>query len=79
MRPLYDTRLADLGPGDLVEAECVCGHAELLTAELLRMAGVPEHQKIEELPAYMRCQECDERGKVVVSVKWGNGERSLGN
>jgi hypothetical protein len=31
MRPLYDARISDLGPGDFVHVECACGHSELLT------------------------------------------------
>jgi len=38
--PLYAARLEDLGPGDLVQLECVCGHSELLTAAMLSTAGV---------------------------------------
>jgi hypothetical protein len=33
MRPLYDARIADLGPGDFVRVECAaCGHDELIPA-----------------------------------------------
>jgi len=32
MRALYEARLEDLRPGDLVKMDCVCGHSELLTA-----------------------------------------------
>jgi hypothetical protein len=35
MRPLHDARISDLGSGDLVQVECACGHAELLTATLV--------------------------------------------
>jgi hypothetical protein len=71
MRPLYDARLEDLGAGDLVKVECACGHTELLTAGMLRTAGVAEHQKIIGLQPHMRCRECDELGKALVSIKWG--------
>ena len=70
MRPLYDARLEDIGPTDLVVVECVCGHTELLTAMMLRTAGAAEHRKILDLQTHMRCRECDELGKVVVSIKW---------
>jgi hypothetical protein len=44
MRALYEARLEDLGPGDLVKVECVCGHAEWLTPQMLATAGVkPYH------------------------------------
>jgi hypothetical protein len=72
IKPLYAARLEDLGPGDLVRVECGCGHTELLTAAMLRTAGLPEYEVIVRLPRRMRCREYDERGKAVVSIKWGN-------
>jgi hypothetical protein len=34
MLPLYATRIEDLGPGDIVKADCAAGHhVALLTAE----------------------------------------------
>jgi hypothetical protein len=53
-------------PGDLVHVECACGHAELLTAQMLATAGVGPERKVLDLGARMRCRECDERGRVVV-------------
>jgi hypothetical protein len=70
MRPLYDDRFEDLGPGDLVAVECVCGHTELLTAAMLRTAGVTEHRKILDLQSHMRCRECDAKGQTAVSIQW---------
>jgi hypothetical protein len=70
MRPLHDARLQDLGPNDFVKVECVCGHTALLTPAMLRTAGLPEYEIIVQLKRRMRCRECDERGKVVVSVRW---------
>jgi hypothetical protein len=29
MKALYDARVGDLAPGDLVKVECVCGHVEV--------------------------------------------------
>ena len=40
MKPLYAARLEDLGPDDLLEVECVCGHSEALTASMLATAGM---------------------------------------
>ena len=40
MKPLYAAWLGDLGPGDLVEVECVCGHSQVLTASMLATAGM---------------------------------------
>jgi hypothetical protein len=71
MRALFEARLRDLGPGDLVQVECICGHNELLTAAMLATAGVKEFQNILDLQYKLRCRECDRRGRVVVSIRWG--------
>jgi hypothetical protein len=71
MRPLYDARLEDLGPGDVVKVECLaCDHVEMLTASMLRTAGVAEYQRIKELSRRLRCRECDERGRVHITIEW---------
>src|SRR4029077_8913125 len=46
MRPLYDARIEDLGPGDFVHVECACGHIERLTAAMLTTASVGPTTKI---------------------------------
>jgi hypothetical protein len=70
MRPLYDARIGDLGPGDFVHVECACGHTELLTAGMFATAGVASYRKVLDLSNRLRCRECDERGRAVVSIKW---------
>ena len=72
MRPLYDARLEDLGPSDRIVIECVCGHEDTVTALLLTSVGVAPHEKVQDLAGRLRCQECDERGRAMVSVRWGN-------
>lgn len=73
MRALFEARLEHLGPGDLVIVECACGHSELLTAGMLTTAGVKPYQTILDLQYRLRCRECDERGKVLVSIRWDDG------
>jgi len=42
MRPLYDARIKDLGPGDFVRVECICGHSELIPSSGLQQGvGLP--------------------------------------
>ena len=78
MKPLYAAWLGDLGPGDLVEVECVCGHSQALTASMLATAGMGKpYETIMELQRRLRCRECNERGKVVVSVRWEMGSAIL--
>jgi hypothetical protein len=49
----------------------VC-HAEMLTATMLKTAGVRPQTFVLDLGRKMRCRECDERGKVDVSVRWAD-------
>jgi hypothetical protein len=68
--PLYAARITDFGLCDLLVVECVCGHTERLTAQMLTTAGAGAEDKIADLAPRLRCRECDERGKVVVSIRW---------
>ena len=70
MVPFYAARLEDLGSGDLLEIECVCGHVDRLTAAMLATAGARADDKLGDLAPRLWCRECDERGKVVVSIRW---------
>jgi len=72
MKALFEARLEDLGPGDLVKVECVCGHSELLTAAILTTASMKPHELLLDLERRLRCRECDARGRAVVSITWGN-------
>ena len=56
--------------GDLVELKCVCGHSEALTASMLATAGMKPHETIMDLQRRLWCRECDERGRVVILVRW---------
>ena len=67
--PLYAAGFSDLGPGDLVVVECVCGNAERLSAGMLATAGADADDKIADLAPRLRCQECDNRGKVGMSIR----------
>jgi len=70
MKAMYEARLENLTTGDLVVIECVCGHTERLTAAMLKQAGVKAYDRIMDLSPKLRCRECDERGKVLVSIRW---------
>jgi hypothetical protein len=72
IKPLYAARLEDLGPGDFVQVRCVCGHEDLLPASgFIQGMKLPLYFHVLDLAPKMRCRECDERGKAVVSIKWG--------
>ena len=72
MRPLYDARIGDLGPGDFVKVECVCGHSVLVPPSGLQQGlRLPPYTPVLDLERRrFRCRECDARGKAVVSIRW---------
>ena len=70
MVPFYAARVSDLGPCDFVYVDCACGHTERLTAAMLTTAGVGPDCKVQDLGSRMRCRECDERGRAVISIRW---------
>jgi hypothetical protein len=66
-------RIEDLGPEDFVKVECVCGHDMLIPPSgLLQGLRLPPYTPVLDLESRFRCRECDRRGKVVVSIKWGD-------
>jgi hypothetical protein len=70
MVPLYAARIEDLGPGDFVKVECVCGHSELIPSSGLQQGlRLPPHLPVLDLQHRLRCRECDQRGRAVVSIK----------
>jgi hypothetical protein len=69
--PLYAARVSDLGPGDFVHVECVCGHSELILASGLQQGlRLPPFMPVLDLQYRLRCRECDRRGRVAVLIKW---------
>jgi hypothetical protein len=44
----------------------------MLTATMLKAAGVQHQTFVRDLGRKMRCRECDERGNVDVSVRWAD-------
>jgi hypothetical protein len=71
MKGFWEAHVGDLGPGDLVKVECLCGHVEMLTGAMLMTAGLSENEQIRGLNSRLRCRECDAKGKVDVSIEWG--------
>jgi hypothetical protein len=61
--PFYAARVSDLGPGDLVQVECVCGHTERLTAAMLTTAGVTPDSKVQDLGSRMRVASATRRAE----------------
>jgi hypothetical protein len=42
---------------------------------MLTTAGLPGYENILNLQRRMRCWECDQKGKVIVSIKWSDVAR----
>lgn len=76
MVPLYAARVSDLGPGDFVRVWCVsCGHEAFLPpTTLLHGLHLRPETLVLDLEPKLRCRECDEKGKALVSVRWGTNE-----
>lgn len=73
MRPRYDARVSDIGPSDLGQIACTrCDHSELLTATMLKTAGLQPYEVIMRLGRRFRCRVCDERGHVDISIRWAD-------
>ena len=72
MVPLYAARIEDLGPGDFVKFECAtCGHDALIPpSSLLQGLRLPPYTPVLDLERRLRCRECDQRGKAIVSIRW---------
>ena len=75
MLPLYSARVSDLKPGDFVIVECASsGHDGLIHPAALPSLGLGPNKRIVDLAPRLRCRECDQKGKAVVSSN-GVGRR----
>jgi hypothetical protein len=62
----------DLRQGDVVKVDCAGRrHVALLAAEFLARLGLSPQTKVLDLKERVRCRGCGEKGRAVVSVKWG--------
>jgi hypothetical protein len=73
MRPFYDARIEDLGEGDYLRVECVCGHSEMVPRiGLVVGMRLPASMKVLDLQSRFRCRECDRKGSVSLSIRWAD-------
>ena len=57
MRPLYDARIEDLGDGDYLRVECVCGHSEMIPRVGLVVGWrLPPYTCVLDLERRFRCR-----------------------
>jgi hypothetical protein len=59
MKPLYATRIQDLGPGDFVKVECIaCGHVQLMPPNaLLHGLHLYPLMPVLDMEPKLRCRE----------------------
>jgi hypothetical protein len=70
----FQTRITDLGPGDVVRIECGrCRHTAKLAAQTLTAMGMSPEQKIAELNRRMPCGKCNVRGIAKVTIITAEG------
>jgi hypothetical protein len=69
MKALFEARIEDLSIRDRVKIECQCGRVALIAVQGL---GLPAYEPIRELAHKLRCENCGERGKVLLSIEWAN-------
>jgi hypothetical protein len=70
MIPLPDARISDLGPNDELRVRCACQSLTIFPRRyLLEGLKLRPDDRIVDLAPRMRCRQCGERGKVVVSVR----------
>ena len=70
MRALSQCRLEDIGKFDRLKVDCPCGRTVLLPPSALD--GFPGYLGITDLQPRLRCDDCGERGKAIVSVVWAS-------
>jgi hypothetical protein len=72
MRPLYDARIEDLGPRDLVKVTCQgCAHIIRLAPVYLRdRLAIEPYQPVLSLRRRLRCTRCHTRGHVDIKIEW---------
>ena len=71
IKPMYDARLGDLEQGDYVKVECECGRVQLVPDYgLADRVRLPPYTPALDLETRLRCRECDQRGKVILSIQW---------
>ena len=71
MKALYDARVRDLGPRDLVKIQCTaCSHTMRFIAEYLRGKGIASYEPILSLRRRLRCRKCHSQGHVDISIEW---------
>ena len=68
MRPLYDARIEDLGPRNLVKVACqACAHIIRLAPIYL---AIEPYQPVLSLRRRLRCTRCHTRGHVDIKIEW---------
>jgi hypothetical protein len=70
MQALFDCRLEHIGKFDRIKVECGCGRTALLAQDAFY--GFPSNTLVKDLERRLRCDDCGERGRAIVSVVWAD-------
>jgi hypothetical protein len=75
-RHLMPVLSATAALGLLTLVECAaCGHDVLIPSIGLQQGlRLPPYKPVLDLESRLRCRECDQRGKVAVSIQWGEAQ-----
>ena len=69
MVPLNTACVSNLGPNDRLRVECACQSVVIFPPRyLLHNLQLRPDDRIADLARRLRCRQCRERGKVVVSI-----------
>lgn len=73
IQPLYACRVEDLGPGEMIRAECLeCGRVALLTGEQAMVhPRVKPYMRVLDLKHYLKCSGCGVTKRIDVTVRRG--------
>ena len=74
---LYAARLEHLTCATTVTARCQCGHVAEITVELL-WKRLPLWTPISDLHRRLRCETCDEKGRVEIDARRALGYDRVG-
>jgi hypothetical protein len=66
--PQYAARLEHLTCATSVTVHCACGHTAEVTVEVL-WKRLPLSTRISDPPSHLRCESCDERGRVEIDAR----------
>jgi hypothetical protein len=69
LRAFFEARIEHLTIADRVRIDCQCGRIAFIT---VHGRGQPGYKLIRDLRPLLLCENCDERGKVELTIIWAD-------